>query len=84
MVAFIGAADEDGRPAWWVDGDDMADRTSIGDVFLIWEYAAGCCGTGGSIMLEMAGDALARKGAGCGGEALLLFGGGGLNGLCDG
>lgn len=33
-------------------------------------------------MLEIAGDALARKGVVCGGEALLLFGGG-LNGLRD-
>lgn len=81
VVAFIGAVDEDGKPVWRVDGDDMADRTSIGDVFLICGYEAACCGTGGSMMLDIAGDALARKGVVCGRVALLFAGG--LNGLCD-
>lgn len=81
VVAFTGAVDEDGKPVWRVDGDDIADRTSIGDVFPICVYEAGCWGPGGSMMLEIAGDALARKGVVCGGEALLFAGG--LNGLCD-
>jgi hypothetical protein len=55
----------------------MADRMSIGEAFLIWWYdgCACCCGTG-SMMLEMAGDALARKGvAWRGGGVALWFGG---------